>query len=51
MYILSSAALLSSKFLFGTDWPLFWALFAWSLLVAIHYFIAGAFDIDEDWAN
>ncbi len=51
LYILSSAALLSSKFLFGTDWPLFWALFAWSLLVAVHYFIAGAFDIDEDWAN
>ena len=51
LYILSSAALLGTEFLFGTDWPLFWPLFVWSLLVAIHYFIAGAFDIDEDWAN
>ena len=51
LYILSNAGLLGTKFLLGTDWPLFWPLFAWSLLVAIHYFIAGAFDIDEDWAN
>jgi hypothetical protein len=51
LFILSSAALLGSEFLFGADWPLFWPLFVWSLLVAIHYFIAGAFDIGEDWAN
>jgi|TARA_Y100000780_G_scaffold126762_1_gene114063 hypothetical protein len=51
LYFLSNATLLGTKFLFGTDWPLFWPLFAWGLLVAIHYFIAGAFDIDEDWAN
>ncbi|MEC9328592.1 MAG: 2TM domain-containing protein [Pseudomonadota bacterium] len=51
LFMISNTALLGGKLIFDTDWPLFWLLFGWGLVVAIHYFIAGAFDIDEDWAN
>jgi|GEM_PF-264317 len=31
--------------------PLFWPLAAWSVVVAIHYFIASAADVDEEWVD
>lgn len=34
---------------FGAGLPLFWPLGAWSVLVAVHYFIASALDVDERW--
>lgn len=33
----------------GFDWPLFWPILIWSILVMIHYFLANALDVDEAW--
>jgi len=34
----------------GAGLPLFWPLAAWSVVLALHFFIASALDIDEGWA-
>lgn len=45
-------ALLLAEFLLGASWRLFWPLFAWSVLLAIHYFVASAFDPPhEHWVE
>ena len=42
---------LSVKGALATGWPLFWPLFVWGLAVAIHYFFAAAFNINEAWTE
>ncbi len=44
-------ALLLAEFLLDASWHLFWPLFAWSVLLAIHYFVASAFDADDAWVE
>lgn len=34
---------------FDAGLPLFWPIAAWSVAVAIHFFIASAADVSEDW--
>ncbi len=49
LFTIASTLLVGGKFLFEANWPLFWPLSSWLLVVAVHYFISGAFDIDEEW--
>ncbi|SVA51044.1 uncharacterized protein METZ01_LOCUS103898, partial [marine metagenome] len=35
--------------LIGGNWWHFWPMMAWTVLLAIHYFIASSLAIDEDW--
>ena len=36
--------------LIGGNWWHFWPMMTWTVLLAIHYFIASSLAIDEDWA-
>ena len=36
--------------LIGGNWWRFWPMMIWTVLLAIHYFIASTLAIDEDWA-
>lgn len=33
----------------GPGWLLFWPMAVWSVGLAIHYFIASAYDVNEAW--
>lgn len=35
--------------LLGPGWVLFWPLAGWSVGLAVHYFIASAYDVNEAW--
>ncbi len=36
---------------FGAGLPLFWPLAAWSVALAVHFFIASAHDVNERWVD
>lgn len=44
-------ALLLANFLFGDGWWSFWPLYAWGLLLTVHFFYVRALDVDDDWVN
>jgi hypothetical protein len=35
----------------GAGLPLFWPLAAWAVGLAVHYFIASAIDVNEEWVQ
>lgn len=49
VFAIVGPSLLLAEFLFGGDWPLFWPLALWSSALMIHFFVAGAYDPDDDW--
>jgi len=36
---------------FGAGLPLFWPLAAWSVALAVHFFVASAADVQDDWVD
>lgn len=50
-YLGIGGGLLALKLALGADWPLFWPLAAWATALAIHYFIASAYEVDSEWTE
>ena len=50
LYVLVTVVLLTAEFI-GTSWWHFWPMMGWSILLAIHYFIASTVAIDENWVS
>lgn len=45
------AVLLAANFFFGDGWWSFWPLYAWGLLLTVHFFYVRALDVDDDWVQ
>lgn len=43
--------LLAVKTISGGDWPLFWPIAVWSVALALHYFVASSYDLDNEWVE
>jgi hypothetical protein len=50
-FVVIVAVLVVADIVIGGGLALFWPLGAWSVLLAIHYFIASAYDVDEAWVD
>lgn len=50
-YLAVFALVLIANLGFGAGVPAFWPIAVWTVAVAIHYFIASAYDVNEDWMN
>lgn len=50
-YALSTLVLVTLEFLTVGNWWLFWPMLLWGVVLAIHYFIVGALDADDEWAT
>lgn len=46
-----AATALAAELVSGSDWPLFWPLAVWSVALAVHYFLASAYDLDREWVD
>jgi len=50
-FVLGNLALWGLNRLTSETWWAFWPLFAWSLLLALHYFLLRGFHADEGWVE
>ena len=49
-YITGTLALSGLQILTTGTWWHFWIMVPWGILLLVHYFVASAFDADEEWA-
>ncbi len=50
-YVAATSALLIAEFVTGVNLWMFWPMLIWGGTLAVHYFVAGALDADDDWAE
>ncbi len=50
LYLLVTVVSIAAE-LIGVNWLHFWPMMAWSIVLAVHYFIASTLAIDETWVS
>jgi|GEM_PF-990679 len=51
LYLVVAALLLALRYGAGVAVPLYWPLFAWFMLLAVHFFIVRAMAASNEWAD
>jgi len=51
LYVAVTALLLVLRYGFGVPVPLYWPLFAWFMLLSVHFFIVRAMGASNEWAD
>ena len=50
-YVASTLVLSALQILTTGNWWNFWIMVPWSILLAVHFFVASSLDADDEWAT
>lgn len=51
VYVILGGVAVCAKFYLGGGWWLFWPLYVWGVVLALHFLLVKSIDVDESWVG